>query len=144
MLSRRVLQVLINTTTKKNFSTQVLPLENQYELMNREHVFSYSRSRDHFANLNLVENDYSKREEETKMEINDTHCEIESYDCRGTVNLSASMQSNVPYPFQSTGKAPVDLNMPGGSILKLDKHLSSHRVSLIQENCIGGNSYVQK
>ena len=138
MLSRRIIQIVLNATSKNGFSTIALPLENQYELMNREHVFSYSRSRDHFANLDLVENDYSKKEEMQSIK-NDAHFEIESFDCRGTVNLSASMQSNVPYPFQSTGKAPVDLNMPGGSIMKLDKHLSSHRVSLVEEN-----SYVQE
>ena len=138
MLPRCLIQARLNALFKKDFCTKVLPLGDQYELMNREHVFSYSRSRDHFANLDLVENDYSKKEEMQSIK-NDAHFEIESFDCRGTVNLSASMQSNVPYPFQSTGKAPVDLNMPGGSIMKLDKHLSSHRVSLVEEN-----KYVQE
>ena len=135
MLSKRIIQVVLKSNSKCSLSTKVLPLDSQNELLNREHIFSYSRSRDHFANLDLVQNDLTKKEEAQKEQKGyETHYEVESYDCRGTVNLSASMQSNVPFPFQTTSKAPVDLNMPGGSILKLDKHLSSHRVSLIQEN----------
>lgn len=40
---------------------------------------------------------------------------LERYDCRGAVNLNASMQSNVPCPFEARGSAMyMHLNMPGG------------------------------
>lgn len=38
---------------------------------------------------------------------------VGSFDCRSAVNLNSSMQTNVPQPFSSKGKA-THFNMPGG------------------------------
>jgi hypothetical protein len=132
MLARRVILTAVKSASTNSYST----MENQLDLHNREHIFSFSRSRDHYSALDLVQSDYAYKNDSPKNEAEFGHslqCEIESFDCRGTVNLSSTMQTNVPFPYQTSGKAPVDLNMPGGSILKLDKHLSSHRVSLIND-----------
>lgn len=51
----------------------------------------------------------------------DTH--VDSYDCFGAVSLNSSMQSNVPIPFCSSGKAS-HFNMPGGQWAKDNKYIA--------------------
>lgn len=72
---------------------------------------------------------------------NDLH--VESYDCSGAVNLSSSMQTNVPKPFCSTGKA-THLNMPGGQWARDNKyiaedmqnsHYSSIKLQPVDDKC---------
>lgn len=48
---------------------------------------------------------------------------VGSYDCRSAVNLNSSMQTNVPYPFSSRGKA-THFNMPGGQWESKNKFIS--------------------
>lgn len=48
---------------------------------------------------------------------------VESYDCKGVVSLSSSMQSNVPIPFRSRGNV-MHLNMPGGQWEQGNKMIS--------------------
>lgn len=48
---------------------------------------------------------------------------VASYDCSNAVNLSSSMQTNVPDPFKSKGKA-THLNMPGGQWSRGEKYMS--------------------
>ncbi|XP_053635903.2 uncharacterized protein [Cherax quadricarinatus] len=52
----------------------------------------------------------------------DSHVDV--YDSRITVSLSSVMQTNVPKPFEISGKAPVHLNMPGGQWAQDDKYVS--------------------
>ncbi|XP_071548769.1 uncharacterized protein [Panulirus ornatus] len=49
---------------------------------------------------------------------------IDVYDSSITVSLSSVMQTNVPKPFEITGKYPVHLNMPGGQWAQDDKYVS--------------------
>ncbi|XP_014218363.1 uncharacterized protein LOC106646753 [Copidosoma floridanum] len=51
----------------------------------------------------------------------DSH--VDSYDCFGTVSLNGAMQTNVPKPFCSAGKATY-LNMPGGQWSRDGKYLA--------------------
>lgn len=46
------------------------------------------------------------------------------YDAHNTVSLSSVMQTNVPKPFEISGKAPVHLNMPGGQWAQDEKYVS--------------------
>lgn len=48
---------------------------------------------------------------------------VASYDCRSAVNLNSSMQTNVPHPFSSSGKA-THFNMPGGQWESKNKFIS--------------------
>lgn len=48
---------------------------------------------------------------------------LASYDCFGTISLNSAMQSQVPEPFSSKGKA-THWNMPGGQWSQTDKFLS--------------------
>lgn len=48
---------------------------------------------------------------------------VNKYDCRGAVNLSSSMQSNVPSPFSGSH---THLNMPGSQWGQGQKYLSDH------------------
>lgn len=48
---------------------------------------------------------------------------VESYDCKGVVSLSSSMQSNVPIPFNWKGNV-MYLNMPGGQWEQGNKFIS--------------------
>lgn len=48
---------------------------------------------------------------------------VASYDCSNAVNLSSAMQTNVPDPFKSKGKA-THLNMPGGQWGQGEKYMS--------------------
>lgn len=62
---------------------------------------------------------------------------VESYDCRGAVNLNSSMQSNVPSPLGGMHKYS-HLNMPGGQWSQCNKFLShdlhsSHYTTLRRE-----------
>lgn len=62
---------------------------------------------------------------------------VQSYDCRGAVNLNSVMQSNVPSPFGGLHKF-THLNMPGGGWAQEGKFLaqdlqSSHYTNLRQE-----------
>lgn len=62
---------------------------------------------------------------------------VESYDCRGAVNLSSAMQSNVPVPLGGMHKYS-HLNMPGGQWSQSNKFLShdlhsSHYTTLRRE-----------
>ena len=51
----------------------------------------------------------------------DSH--VDSYDCFGAVSLYSSMQTNVPKPFNSTGKSTY-LNMPGGQWARDEKYIA--------------------
>ncbi|XP_053690674.1 uncharacterized protein LOC128739239 [Sabethes cyaneus] len=62
---------------------------------------------------------------------------VQSYDCRGAVNLNSAMQSNVPSPFGGLHKF-THLNMPGGGWAQEGKFLaqdlhSSHYTNLRKE-----------
>lgn len=48
---------------------------------------------------------------------------VECYNSSSAVNLSSSMQTNVPKPFTSNGK-PTHLNMPGGQWSQKEKYTS--------------------
>lgn len=48
---------------------------------------------------------------------------VASYDCQSAVNLNSSMQTNVPKPFCSRGKA-THFNMPGGQWESNNKFIS--------------------
>lgn len=52
----------------------------------------------------------------------DSHSD--KYDTRITVSLSSVMQTNVPKPYEISGKAPVHLNMPGGQWAQDEKYIS--------------------
>ncbi len=101
--------------------------EDRIDSLNREHIFSQDRTRDYYSSLDLI-----KIEGVDQNTSVDHTNEVDSYDCHGTVSLSATMQSNVPEPFQVIGKAPTNLNMPGGGQSSLTKHTSSHRIDLVQ------------
>ncbi|XP_058453700.1 uncharacterized protein LOC131431818 [Malaya genurostris] len=69
--------------------------------------------------------------------VNHADPHIQSYDCRGAVNLNSAMQSNVPSPFGGMHKF-THLNMPGGGWAQEGKYLahdlhSSHYTNLRQE-----------
>ncbi|XP_055542387.1 protein FAM210A-like [Wyeomyia smithii] len=73
---------------------------------------------------------------------------IESYDCRGAVNLNSSMQSNVPSPFGGLHKF-THLNMPGGGWAQEGKFLaqdlhSSHYINLRKEVRSNWSDYEDK
>ncbi|XP_033227084.1 uncharacterized protein LOC117179422 isoform X2 [Belonocnema kinseyi] len=55
----------------------------------------------------------------------DSH--VESYDCFGAVNLNSSMQTNVPKPFNSTGKCTY-LNMPGGQWVRNGTYIADSQL----------------
>ena len=137
MLSKRVLQLVLSTRCA--YSTNI---QAHHELHHSEHVFSVSRSRDHYANLDLIQNAKQTLNDDKACE-NNNNVDVNSYDCRGTVSLSAAMETMVPYPFQTTNKASSDLNMPGLEHIDLnsfvDKYTSSHRASLSDEH-----NYVQE
>lgn len=66
----------------------------------------------------------------------DHHLHLASYDCRGSVNLNCTMQSNVPQPFGGTNFT--HLNMPGGQWSQNGKFMSqdlqaSHYTNLRQQ-----------
>lgn len=58
---------------------------------------------------------------ESKTIKHDSH--VGSYDCFGTVSLNGSMQTNVPKPFNSSGKSNY-LNMPGGLWARDGKYIA--------------------
>lgn len=73
----------------------------------------------------------------THDQINQSDPHVNSYDCRGAVNLNSSMQSNVPSPFGGMHKF-THLNMPGGQWEQGIKWLShdlnsSHYTTLRRE-----------
>lgn len=139
MLSKRVINKIVSVTCKslasaRTYSTdnKYVSADNQLDLMNREHVFSYNRTRDYYSALDLVQHGENSEIKKNFNDFGDDNRDPESYDCRGTINLSCTMQTNVPYPFKTNGHTkPAHCNMPAGNVSKLDKHLSSHRVSIL-------------
>ncbi|XP_058819936.1 uncharacterized protein LOC131682474 [Topomyia yanbarensis] len=80
--------------------------------------------------------------------VNRADPHIQSYDCRGAVNLNSAMQSNVPSPFGGMHKFS-HLNMPGGGWAQEGKYLaqdlhSSHYTNLRQEVRSNWSSYEDK
>lgn len=70
---------------------------------------------------------------------------VGSYDCQSAVNLNSSMQSNVPQPFSSKGKA-THFNMPGGQWECKNKFISedmqkSHYLNYIKKKKEGIREY---
>lgn len=70
---------------------------------------------------------------------------VASYDCQSAVNLNSSMQSNVPQPFSSKGKA-THFNMPGGQWESKNKFISedmqkSHYMNYIKIKKEGIRAY---
>ncbi|XP_051153804.1 uncharacterized protein C18orf19 homolog A-like isoform X2 [Leptopilina boulardi] len=69
---------------------------------------------------------------------------VASYDCFGTVSLNSSMQTNVPKPFNSTGKSNY-LNMPGGQWARDEKYIaddmqkSHYKCQLLKQNKKNGS-----
>lgn len=68
-----------------------------------------------------------------------------SYDCQSAVNLNSSMQTNVPHPFSSRGKA-THFNMPGGQWESKNKFISedmqkSHYINYMKKKKIGIREY---
>lgn len=70
---------------------------------------------------------------------------VGSYDCQSAVNLNSSMQTNVPQPFSSKGKA-THFNMPGGQWESKNKFISedmqkSHYMNYIKKKKEGIRAY---
>lgn len=70
---------------------------------------------------------------------------VGSFDCQSAVNLNSSMQTNVPHPFSSRGKA-THFNMPGGQWECKNKFISedmqkSHYLNTIKKKKEGIREY---
>ncbi|XP_043276237.1 uncharacterized protein [Venturia canescens] len=76
-------------------------------------------SRDVRVTRNFIEN--SSHWGSARASCGDNH--VDSYDCFGAVSLNSSMQSNVPLPYCSNGKAS-HFNMPGGQWAKDSKYIA--------------------
>ncbi|XP_067001579.1 uncharacterized protein [Anabrus simplex] len=105
-----------------------LPLPHNIEDINTTEKarFSPQRNRDISGPVILSKfegtfsNGFAKRYNQLSQPI-DPH--VASYDCSGPVSLHSAMQTNVPSPFSSTGKA-IHLNMPGGQWSQGYKYIS--------------------
>lgn len=106
------------------------------------HRFSPQRDRDlsssaistNFWNQRVIDITIDSTQYDIKSNA-DPH--VQSYDCRGAVNLNSSMQSNVPSPLGGMHKYS-HLNMPGGQWSQGNKFLShdlhsSHYTTLRRE-----------
>ncbi len=133
MLSRNMLKSLQplfrSQISQATYSIVHINEQDRMESLNREHIFSSDRSRDHYSSISLIQYEPDLNESNRELDQN-----IDSYDCQGTVSLSSHMQTNVPEPFRVVGKAPTNLNMPNGGSSLLHKHISSHRVDLCKDS----------
>jgi hypothetical protein len=130
--TQNVLCKALNLSQEKriSFYNPLVRDEDRTESLNREHVFSSDRTRDHYSSLNMT-----WVQDKTTERIISQNNEVESYDCHGTISLSATMQSNVPEPFKVCGQASAIHHyddMPRNSSESVIKHTSSHRVDLVQ------------
>lgn len=81
--------------------------------------FTQERIRDIYSSSGVEQ--FSNSSNSAKMINLDSH--VASYDCFGTVSLNSSMQTNVPKPFNSSGKSNY-LNMPGGQWAQDGKYIA--------------------
>lgn len=111
--------------------------------------FSPQRNRDISAHAILTHQSHATIEKPLDITVDNsptvTDPHVESYDCRGAVNLNSSMQSNVPSPFGGMHKF-THLNMPGGQWSQDSKFMShnlqsSHYTNLRREARAGWSDY---
>lgn len=99
--------------------------------------FSPQRARDITGDVICTQNSPSKPVSNQDLSADSF---LQSYDCTGTVSLNSAMQTNVPNPYTSEGKAS-HLNMPGGEWGRSDKYvaqdLQNSHYTNIKENDMG-------
>lgn len=122
--SHPIVQDLHITTARKFPQVAALKLPTNVVDINASEMGRFSPLRERDISGPVINSYYQKQEDMSKIDIttqSDPH--VNKYDCRGAVNLSSSMQSNVPSPF--TGNHS-HLGMPGSQWGQGQKYLSDH------------------
>ena len=89
-----------------------------------EHEFSPNRPRDV---VNSAVNFATQTTEERLCNAESSDRESMAEYGAAPISLSSVMQSNVPEPFNATGRSPTHLNMPGGAAMRDSKYVSDRQ-----------------
>ncbi|KAL0273541.1 UNVERIFIED_CONTAM: hypothetical protein PYX00_006172 [Menopon gallinae] len=122
-----------NTRMEQYPEAQKLQLPTNFRDLPSSEEIAFSKMRTRDISGTCIETLFQLERTE-RNEYYDSDTRIGKYNCSGAVNLSSSMQTNVPDPFRPKSK-PTHLNMPGGQWGQQAKYLSEQLQNIHPAKC---------